>query len=370
MVVLSDPRTGAELARLEDPNLELSAPPSFSQDGALLILPTAGQGKGIHIWDLRRIRRVLRDMDLDWDAPAFPPEPPTRPVTRAEFVDAGKARLPANWKPPGSSADPERWQREVAAYTVALALQPANPEVLLRRGRTLCQLKLNEEAVADLTQALALRPGHAETLHWRGHAFEGLGRWAPAEADFTGALVRQPSTAHLLDRRGRCRLQLDRLADGVTDIERSLAVKANQPELRRFLGVTCNDAAWVMVTGPEDKRDPAAGLVYAEKAVKLFPQEHFFLNTLGVALYRNGRYPEAVTALEHSLAAAKGQFVAFDLYFLAMAHAKLGHAAEAQDCFDRAEAWVAGQRDLSQLHAAELKAFSAETAGVLQPARD
>jgi len=228
VAVLCDPRTGAELARLEDPNLDLSGPPAFSPDGALLILPTAGQGKGIHIWDLRRIRRVLREMDLDWDAPAFPPEPPTRPVTRADFVDAGKARLPANWKPPGSSADPERWQREVAAYTVALALQPASPEVLLRRGKVLHQLKLNEEAVADLTQALALRPGHPETLHWRGHAFEGLGRWALAEADFTAALDRRPADAHLLDRRGRCRVNLDRLADGVADLERSLAVKPDQ----------------------------------------------------------------------------------------------------------------------------------------------
>ena len=53
-----------------------------------------------------------------------------------------------------------------------------------------------------------------------------------------------------------------------------------------------------------------------------------------------------------------------------MAHAKLGHAAEANDCLDRAEAWVAGQRNLSPQHAAEMRAFSAEAVGVLQPARE
>jgi tetratricopeptide (TPR) repeat protein len=288
----------------------------------------------------------------------------------ADFVDAGKARLPANWKPPGSSVDPERWQKQVAAYTVALALQPVNPEVLRRRGTVLHQLKLNEEAVADLDRALALRPGHVGTLHFRAHAFEDLGRWADAEADFTAALARSPTDAHFLDRRGRCRLQLGRLDDGVADLERSLALRPNQPEVRQFLGVTCNNRAWVLLTGPDAGRDPAAGLVYARKAANLFPQEHFFLNTLGVALYRTGRYPEAVTALGNSLAVGRGQFIAFDLYFLAMAHAKLGHAAEAQDCFDRAEAWVAGQKSLLPLHAAELRAFAAEAAGVLQPARD
>jgi WD40 repeat protein/Flp pilus assembly protein TadD len=370
VVVLSDARTGTELARLEDPGLEFSGPPTFSPDGALLILPTEGKGKGIHIWDLRRIRGVLREMDLDWDTPELPTEPVARPVARADFVDAGKARLPANWKPPGSSADPEKWRKEVAAFTVALALQPANPQSLFRRGRSLQQLKLSEEAVADLTLALALRPGHVGTLHFRAHAFEDLGRWADAEADFTAALDHSPANANLLECRGRCRLRLDRLADGVADLERSLAVQANQPELRRFLGTTCNNRAWAMLTGPEAGRDPAAGLVYARKAVGLFPREPFYLNTLGVALYRNGQYPEAATTLETSLAAGQGRYAAFDLYFMAMSHAKLGHAAEARDCFDRAEAWAAGQTALSPPHIAELKAFAAEAAGVLQRGPD
>jgi tetratricopeptide (TPR) repeat protein len=33
---------------------------------------TNGNVKGVHIWDLRRIRRVLKEMDLDWDAPSYP----------------------------------------------------------------------------------------------------------------------------------------------------------------------------------------------------------------------------------------------------------------------------------------------------------
>jgi uncharacterized protein HemY len=125
-----------------------------------------------------------------------------------------------------------------------------------------------------------------------------------------------------------------------------------------------------MLVGPEERRSPAAGLVYAQKAVKLFPQDHFILNTLGVALYRNGRHSEAVTALGNSLAAGKGEFIAFDLYFLAMAHAKLGRAAEAQDCFDRAEAWVAGQKNLTAQHVAEVRAFAAAARAALDAAPD
>ncbi len=43
---------------------------------------TRRDGPAVHVWDLRTIRRRLKAMDLDWDAPPYPeadPEPP-RPL--------------------------------------------------------------------------------------------------------------------------------------------------------------------------------------------------------------------------------------------------------------------------------------------------
>src|SRR5262249_16626789 len=152
------------------------------------------------------------------------------------------------------------------------------PEAHFRRGIAFHQLKQEREAIADFDRALMLRPGHIESHHLRAHAFERLQQWDRADADFSAALDRRSGDAHLLDRRGRCRLNLNRFDEGLADLERSLAAKPEQPELKRFLALTCNNRAWKMLTGPDPGRDAAAALNIAEKAVKYEPERRFFVN--------------------------------------------------------------------------------------------
>src|SRR5262249_26518422 len=87
-----------------------------------------------------------------------------------------------------------------------------------------------------------------------------------------------------------------------------------------------NNEAWRLVAGPARGRDPARALSLSRRAVELEPNNAIFLNTLGVAQYRTGRYKEAVATLEKSLARSKGRCDAFDLFFLAMCHHRLGQA--------------------------------------------
>ena len=100
-----------------------------------------------------------------------------------------------------------------------------------------------------------------------------------------------------------------------------------------------NNLAWLLVTGPENLRDAKEALPHARVATD-GQEQQAFLNTLGVVLCRNGNYQEAIAILEKSIAAGDGQFDAFDLFFLAMCHAKLGDPANAKDCFDRAVMWL------------------------------
>jgi serine/threonine protein kinase/WD40 repeat protein len=219
------PEDGGDVARLEAPEQSHLGPRCFTADGTRLIAAGADT-QALHVWDLRRLRKGLARLGLDWDAPPYP------------------------------------------------------------------------EATEEV-------PG-------------------PLEVKVMGAEQVDPDPMGL------------------------------------------NSRAWQLVTGPADQRDAAEALKLIQKAVQHQPENAFFLNTLGVVQYRNGQYARAAATLEKSLAAGKGQADAFDLFFLALCHARLGDPARAKGCFDRAVQWVEAQKNLQPHQVEELKAFRAEAEAELR----
>jgi Tfp pilus assembly protein PilF len=236
------PDSGRELARLEDPYQDQAGDLAFTPDGTKLIV-SSDDGKAIHVWDLRLIRRQLLEMGLDWDAPAL--------------VEAAESKLAAAKTPLQMEVDPPYLGRHLTA-----------------------------DALRLLREAIKTAPTHAQ--------------------------------AH-------------------------------------------DDLAWLLVTGPVELRQPREALDLARKAVKLAPHRNDYQNTLGVALYRNGQFAEAVPVLERSLRLSKGVNDSHDLFFLAMCHHRLGHAKEAKEYQKRAVDWFQKNRLRLPGHwAAELTAFQTE----------
>jgi serine/threonine protein kinase/WD40 repeat protein/Tfp pilus assembly protein PilF len=324
--ILVEVETGRELARFEDLEQARTNAVAFTVDGSQLVI-TLVDRPYLRVWDLRTIRRRLADLGLDWDPPAtfdtagapgcFPPIP--KPFR----VDRGRL---------------DSWLKQAA--------------------------ETPEQTVERTTRAIDTNPADVKAHHERAHALARLKRLDEAITDFAAALKASPNDAHLLASRGSAEVRLNRLEEALGDCEAALRQKLDQAD-REPLALLCNNLAWTLSVGPSSTRDPARALDLARHAVELTPDRAIYLNTLGVAQYRAGRYTESVTTLERSLVAGKGETDAFDLFFLAMARYNLGQIARARADFDRATKWRREHPNLPAQWTAELDAFQAEARALL-----
>jgi WD40 repeat protein/Tfp pilus assembly protein PilF len=159
--------------------------------------------------------------------------------------------------------------------------------------------------------------------------------------------------------RGKFHQRSGRYAEALRDLREAVR---GEPDRALF----CNALARFCVVAPEPFRDARAAVPLAEKAVKLQPGAWAYVNTLGIAYYRAGRYADAVAALQKSLAGGAGESDAANLYFLALCQHRLGDATGAEDCLQRARAWHERHADrLTQEEADELREFRAEAEAVV-----
>jgi tetratricopeptide (TPR) repeat protein len=98
-----------------------------------------------------------------------------------------------------------------------------------------------------------------------------------------------------------------------------------------------NLIAWTSLIIPGSGSDPLRIVELAERVVSMKPQTHEYLNTLGAAYYRAGRFTEATAQFQRSIEAHETkQGMCIDWLFLAMAHARLGEHEQARSWLDKA----------------------------------
>jgi WD40 repeat protein/tetratricopeptide (TPR) repeat protein len=375
------PATGKEVARLTAPEgtgtLHVCG---FTPDGTRLVCG-GRESQWLHIFDLRRIRAGLAEMDLDWDAPPYPAAAPVVPgplevqFVGTELLDPKKMAeherrravsdlffnpfdAYAHYRLGKSLLEAEKPGPAHAYLTAALAFRPDLHEARYQRARAAYGLKHWADAAADATEYLNRHPDSDGARSLRARALRLSRRFEEAARDYTALIQRYPKDRQLYTSRALCHEALGDTDRAKADREQAFAVGPRDP-------MALNNLAWSLANGPAEQHDPALALQLIEEAIKQQPENATLLNTLGVVQYRNALYPEAVATLEKSLATGKGAFDGFDLFFLAMCHARLGDAARAGDCFDRAVRWTQAQKNLNAQHAGELKAFRAEAEGVL-----
>ena len=153
-----------------------------------------------------------------------------------------------------------------------------------------------QKAVADYDKALQLNPQDVDALNSRGHARYRLGQYKEALVDYEKAVELKPEDVISLTNRGDAYADLGRYKEAAADYRAAIKADAEYP--RSYLG-----AAWMMATCPDERfRDGDLAVQAARKAAELAgTQDYRYEDTLAAALAEQGRFDEAVAALEEAL---------------------------------------------------------------------
>ncbi len=370
---LYDPADGELRAELEDPDRARATWLNFSPDGSRIIAANL-DAKTVRVWDLVALRQGLATYGMNWSVPALTQVATKTPITAMRVVGVDLLAPAAH----------ARWT--TIAATLATIARPNDADVLVRRGAAFAELGFDELAMADYGTALHLRPDHAEAAFLRANELFQRRQWEPALDDFTRAMNR-PALADLARwMRGKSLLQLDRVEEMMAEVNGLLEHYGDDPQLyyQRALGHSyrgryaaaisdlemalrkgpsheqaLNNLAWILATGPVEFRDPDRGLMLAQRAVRLGPQKSTYQNTLGVCLFRLGRFREALIALEKSQLGGRGRLDGYDFYLMAMCHLRLADTAKCHHYMTRAREWQKNTK-LTPHERVELNRFRTE----------
>jgi tetratricopeptide (TPR) repeat protein len=127
--------------------------------------------------------------------------------------------------------------------------------------------------------------------------------------------------------------------------------------------------AWHLATRPSaGAQEGRRAVELAKQAIATVAKDVSFLSTLGVAYYRAGEYPAAVTELQKAIelrskGGGSSSRNAIDAFFLAMAHVRLGNKEQAHLWYKQAMEWMENNRLIPRED--ELRRFRGEAEALL-----
>lgn len=164
-------------------------------------------------------------------------------------------------------------------------------EARLNLATLLMRLGQNGNALVELDLLEKDFPNELDVLRTRGSVLSSMGRFEQAEEVLQRALKLQPddpesiySLAVLYERSGRWK-------QGVQVMEKRLEKDPNDVDALNFIGYTLAD----------HNADLSRAEKLLAKAVKMKPYSGHIVDSYGWALYRMGRYDQAIENLKHAL---------------------------------------------------------------------
>jgi tetratricopeptide (TPR) repeat protein len=286
----------------------------------------------------------------------------------------------------GALEEDGRGNEAIAEFQEALRLKPDYVTAYTNLGSAYFRLGRPDEAIAAAQPARRIRPGDSWALWVLGAALLDKGRFDDTITVAQEAIRFHPDAVVGYLFLSKAFLGKGQLDEAVAAAQKAVNVEPDNVDGHLDLGAALQTKGLIREAIDEyrlsirlqldipkdaslydrmaralmtasDRRFCATkeALEFAKKAVALEPRRPDFLNTLGVAYYRNGEWTAAVKMLNRSIKYRPSGAESQTHFFLAMAHWQLGAKDEARAAFrmgvERMEKLKRGEAALLSLRA-------------------
>jgi tetratricopeptide (TPR) repeat protein len=189
-----------------------------------------------------------------------------------------------------------RYDLAMADFTVAIGLDPRNPQYFCQRGDVLRKKRAFKDAIADYTAALTRVPGSLCAYQGRAQAYLAQDSPQLALADIAKGLRAKPASLQLLFLRGRANKQAKLYDAAVADFSQALKSQGSLRSKDRATLYGERALALLLLNRPDDARADV------KEALRLAPDNASAIAAQGSLDEQLGRTTEAAASYSRALA--------------------------------------------------------------------
>lgn len=196
----------------------------------------------------------------------------------------------------------EQFEQAIGVYQTNIELDPTFFDSRIHLGYLFHRLKRYEEAVPHLRHAVELNPGNAEPHLLLGLTFTQSEQHQLAVETFEQGLERHPKNVDLRFNLGAAYDKVGRFPDVVREMEAVLEIKSDHADALNYLGYSYADRGM----------NVEEAVALTKRAVALKPENGYYVDSLGWALFKMGRIQEALQEIQRAAELVKDDPVIFE----------------------------------------------------------
>ena len=196
----------------------------------------------------------------------------------------------------------DQFEEAIQTYQFNIELDPTFYDSQIHLGYLFYRLKRYEEAVPHLRRSLELNPRGPESHLLLGLTYTQSQQHKMAVETFEQGLDRHPKNVDLRFNLGTVYDKLERFPDVVREMEAVLELNPDHADALNYLGYSYADRGMNI--------DEA--VVLTQRAVALKPDNGYYVDSLGWALFKMGRIQEALVEIKRAAQLVKDDPVIFE----------------------------------------------------------